>query len=82
MISTVKSSEWNRMSAKTKVALATMFDALAKQQRRSASCPGCGQQVRVCIPKGGDGSVDVYVRHKLRNGSQCGWSRRTVGEKL
>lgn len=47
------------------------------KERRSAKCPKCGQRVRVTIPKGGDGSVDVYMRHKI-NGQRCDGSRSIV----
>ena len=45
---------------------------------RSATCPGCGKRVRICIPWGGDGSVDVYFRHRLPSGAQCEYSRSEV----
>ena len=41
----------------------------------SATCPGCGQIVRICVPCGGDGSVDVYSRHRLAGGAPCEYSR-------
>lgn len=45
---------------------------------RSATCTACGRRVRICIPKGGDGSVDVYVRHKTPHGLLCRMSRCEV----
>lgn len=47
----------------------------------SAICPKCKKKVRVVIPRGGDGSVDVYVRHKDRDGKRCDMSRQEVETK-
>lgn len=41
----------------------------------TAPCPDCGQTVRTVVPRGGDGSVEVYVRHKNADGARCFGSR-------
>jgi len=48
------------------------------KRQRSAVCPGCGKRVQICIPVGGDGSVDVYYRHYLPTGGRCTFSRAEV----
>ena len=49
--------------------------------KRSELCRGCGKRVRICIPKGGDGSVDIYVRHRNQSGDYCPQSRMIVERK-
>jgi hypothetical protein len=46
----------------------------------SRPCPSCGRKVRVGIPKGGDGSVEVYSRHKsdMKQLSRCPMSWQIV----
>jgi hypothetical protein len=39
-----------------------------------STCSFCNREIRVCIPKGGDGSCDVFVRHKTE-GRWCKGSR-------
>lgn len=46
--------------------------------KRSAVCPECNTRVRITVPAGGDGSVDVFVRHRDRQGRRCPGSRRIV----
>lgn len=47
-------------------------------ERSSRTCPTCGRKVRVVVPKGGDGSALVYVRHDNREGDYCMESRSVV----
>lgn len=49
-----------------------------KNYMRRATCPLCGQTVPVLVPKGGDGSVDVFRRHKNYDGTPCDRSRTEV----
>lgn len=46
----------------------------------SAACPECHCQIRTTIPKGGDGSIDVFVRHSTKGAVRrmCPGSRREV----
>lgn len=43
-----------------------------------AKCPECGKAMGVAAPKGGDGSVEVYPRHKNKDGARCRGGRDTV----
>ncbi len=43
----------------------------------SRVCPWCGRRVRTVVPGGGDGSVEVFVRHG-DGGAVCEGSRREV----
>lgn len=45
-----------------------------------ARCPGCGKELAVRTPAGGDGSCYVYPRHwPVPNvGRRCSWSRCEV----
>lgn len=47
-----------------------------------ARCEACGKFVQVTIPKGGDGSLYVYYRHRNPEGDYCEGSRRDVDEEL
>lgn len=44
----------------------------------SATCPGCGRTVATLIPKDGDGSASIYIRHEQPDGEICTWSRCEV----
>lgn len=41
-------------------------------------CPDCGKRIRAIVPKGGDGSAQVFVRHTDSQGAWCPGSRRIV----
>jgi hypothetical protein len=43
---------------------------------------GCGRRVRGVVPKGGDGSAEVYVRHKKNRHSnaQCPNGRTVISD--
>jgi hypothetical protein len=43
--------------------------------RQRAQCPQCGKVMTVQVPRGGDGSVDVFPRHRLPNKAPCEMSR-------
>lgn len=47
-------------------------------QLARARCWQCGKEVAVAPPAGGDGSMDVYRRHRNRDGGTCGASRTEV----
>lgn len=40
-----------------------------------ARCPGCGRMVIIGVPRGGDGSADVFRTHRDQNGDRCSYSR-------
>lgn len=47
----------------------------------SAACPTCRRRVKITTPAGGDGSVDVFDRHKRYDDGpvhQCPSSRQVV----
>lgn len=48
------------------------------KDKRSAICRHCGKSVRIGVPRGGDGSIDVYYRHKDKSGKPCDGARREV----
>lgn len=43
-----------------------------------AKCPDCGKTLAVQPPRGGDGSLDVFPRHKNKKGERCDRSRLDV----
>lgn len=44
----------------------------------SAVCPVCGKTIQIGVPRGGDGSVDVFFRHRFDGETLCPGSRREV----
>jgi hypothetical protein len=70
--------EWPESPAeKRKQPAEPMSDKSMKEDddTRSAICPFCNKLVRICAPAGGDGSMDVYIRHKDSAGNRCEGSR-------
>jgi hypothetical protein len=47
----------------------------------SARCPYCGRTVRTVVPRGGDGSLEVYVRHDDTPGHRCQGARYEVRQQ-
>jgi len=52
--------------------------AFQKPPARTAVCPVCFKTVKIHVPRGGDGSVDVFNRHKNDDGVRCNWSLQIV----
>lgn len=53
-----------------------------RRVKRAAICPICGQSVRIGVPAGGDGSLDVFFRHlNKRTGAACLGSRQDAEGK-
>jgi hypothetical protein len=49
--------------------------------KQRAKCPQCGRILAVQVPRGGDGSVDVFPRHDTYpglNGNRCLMGRSPV----
>lgn len=45
------------------------------QSMSNAICPACGRRIQTVIPKGGDGSGIVFVRHKTSLKEPCAQGR-------
>ena len=48
--------------------------------RGQERCPACGRRIQTVVPKGGDGSAVVFVRHKTPLQKYCGQSRMIFRE--